>query len=146
MNRMDSIAVKPKVVKRPRVTKAKKPDHLHRWALAGVSTTYVMSAGLNIYASYKHSTLPSAGIVVGLAIPTIVLLLAKGAGLVHRRGQMRLAATTAGVGAGLLALSIWHCALSIADLTGQNLWLSVLMSLAIDAGLVCFELMTLLDD
>jgi hypothetical protein len=42
----------------------------------------------------------------------------------------------------ILLLSVQHCAVSIARLTGENVLLAGLMALAIDAGLVVCELAT----
>jgi hypothetical protein len=144
----------PEVKKQPRKPRAKKTpvaepavatksDHLWHYATAGVAVNAGLSMLLNGYANAQHATVPWAGWGMGLAIPVIILLLAKVAGLLYRRGHRHLAAVTAGSGIGLLALSVWHCASSIALLTGSGLFLAVPMAIAIDAGFVCCELSAL---
>jgi hypothetical protein len=134
---------KPKAAPPPVPAPAAKPDHLWAYATAGVVVNAVLSALLNGYANAQHATIAWAGWLMGLSIPVIILLLAKVAGILYRRGHRPLAAVTAGSGVGLLGLSVWHCATSIALLTGGPLWLAVPMAVAIDVGFVCCELAAL---
>ena len=80
-----------------------------------------------------------------MAVPVIILLLGKVAGLLYKRGQKRAALATASAGIGLLALSVWHVSLSIAALTGSPIMLAMPMAVAIDCGFVCCEVAALLD-
>jgi len=114
-----------------------------RWAYAGVTLMAVMSAGLNGYANAQHATVPMAGWAMGIAIPAIVLILARVAGINWKAGRKAMAKAGAGVGIGLLVLSVWHCATSISLLTGSHVLLALPMALAIDAGLVYCECNTL---
>ena len=122
-----------------------KGDNCKRWAYAGVALMAVMSAWLNGYANAQHATIWIAGWAMGIAIPVLVLILARVAGLQYRRGNLTMAKAGAGVGVALLVLSIWHCATSIALITGSGIWLALPMAIAIDAGLVYCECATLSD-
>lgn len=101
-----------------------------------------MSAGLNAYANSMHATIPVAGAALGIMIPCLVFVLCKVAGMQYRMGGIarKLAYFTAGVGASLLALSVWHCACSLALLTGSHIMLALPLAIAIDGGLVACEL------
>ena len=99
-----------------------------------------LSAGLNGYANAQHSPVAWAGWLMGLAVPVIVLTLAKVAGEKCRAGQRRVGGLAGASGAALLFLSVWHCANSIALLTGSPLALAMPMAVAIDCGLVACEI------
>jgi hypothetical protein len=124
---------------------APKCDHLTTYAYAGVALMAVLSALLNGYANSLHATIAWAGWCMGLTIPAIILLLAKAAGLLYKRGLHRLAYLTGGTGTGLLLLSVWHCATSISLLTGSPLLLALPMAVAIDMGFVCCEVAALVE-
>lgn len=124
----------------PQVQAERQNDRLGAYAIAGVSTMSIMSAGLNGYAHAQHATVAWAGWALGLIIPVVILLLGKVAGIAHKRGRKPLAYATAGAGIGLLILSIWHCTASIALLTGSPLLLAAPMAIAIDVGFCCCEL------
>jgi hypothetical protein len=136
----------PKPRRKPRTKPAPKPvppvareaDVTH-WATFGVAFTLVLSAGLNGYANAQHAPVAWAGWLMGLSVPVIVLTLSKVAGSKHRGGNRPAALLAGGSGAGLLFLSVWHCAESIALLTGSGLVLAVPMAVAIDCGLVACE-------
>ena len=113
------------------------------WAYAGVGLMAVMSMGLNGYANAQHSPVGWAGWGMGLAIPAIILLVARVAGLKYKAGKIMAAKIGAGVIVSLLALSVWHCATSIATLTGSPILLALPMAIAIDCGLVYCEWATL---
>jgi len=136
-------------VRKPRkaaaVKVASKPDHMHAYANTGVIVMALLSALLNGYANAQHAEIGWAGWGMGLVIPAIILILGKVAALLYKRRQHRLAYVTAGVGVGLLALSVWHCSLSIAALTGSPLLLAVPMAVSIDCGFVCCEVAALCD-
>jgi hypothetical protein len=102
--------------------------------------TLVLSAGLNGYANAQHAPSAFAGWLMGLAVPVLVLTLSKVAGEKYRAGQKPIAWLAGGSGIALLFLSVWHCANSIALLTGSGLLLAVPMSVAIDCGLVACEI------
>jgi len=137
------LMVAPKPVRKRRAKVAPvatlKPDHLTCYANAGVGVMAVLSALLNGYANATHAEVAWAGWAMGLVIPVIILVLGKVASLLWKRGEGRAAQITAGVGVGLLFLSVWHCATSIAALTGSPLVLSLPMAVAIDCGFVCCE-------
>jgi hypothetical protein len=126
---------------------AGRPDHLTRYAYSGVALMAVLSALLNGHANSLGATIPWAGWAMGLVIPAIILLLAKVAGLLYKRGPgfRRLAYLTGGTGTGLLLLSVWHCATSISLLTGSPLLLALPMAVAIDVGFVCCEVAALVE-
>lgn len=133
---------KPRKVSAPKLAKQ---DNLARYANTGVIVMAALSALLNGYANAQHAEIHWAGWGMGLVIPAIILILGKVAALLYKRGQRRLSLTTAAVGVGLLALSVWHCSLSIAALTGSPLLLATPMAIAIDCGFVCCEIAALID-
>jgi hypothetical protein len=116
----------------------------HAWAHAGVGGCIVASAYLNGYANSLHSPHPWTGAILGAFVPTLVFILARVAGLQWRAGRRGLAQITAGSGGLLLLLSVWHCALSLAILTGSHIALALPMAIAVDCGLVACELETVL--
>ncbi len=115
------------------------------WAKFGVGLSLVLSAGLNGYANSQHATVAWAGWAMGFAVPVLVLVLSKVAGETHRSNKRSVSLFAAGSGAALLALSVFHCAESIALLTGSHLILAVPMAVAVDAGLVACELALVTD-
>jgi hypothetical protein len=125
--------------------KLAKQDNLTRYANTGVIVMAALSAVLNGYANAQHAAIGWAGWGMGLIVPAIILILGKVAALLYKRSQRRLAYVTASVGIGLLALSVWHCSLSIAALTGSPLLLAAPMAVAIDCGFVCCEVAALID-
>lgn len=146
MNRLDLNGVaKSRRVTRKTAAVPSKPDHLYGYAMAGVGLMAVLSALLNGYANAQHAEIAWAGWGMGLVIPAIILILGKVASLLHKRRQKRAAYITGGVGVGLLLLSVWHCATSIAALTGSPIMLALPMAVAIDCGFVCCEVAALLD-
>ena len=135
---------KAKATAKPKAKPAPENDHLLEWSNGGVVGLVILSASLNGYANSQHASVVWAGWVMGVVIPIIVLVLAKVAGKQWKRGQLARAKVTGGTGVGLLALSVWHCAQSIALLTAGSVtpWSMVLalpMAVAIDCGLVCCE-------
>jgi len=139
---------RPRTRKSSRLTPAAsspRVDYLRTYATAGVALMAVLSALLNAYANGQHATIAWAGWAMGLAVPAIVLTLGKVAGLLWKRRHRRQAYLTGGTGAGLLFLSVWHCATSIALLTGSPLLLALPMAVAIDCGLVCCEVAALVE-
>lgn len=120
-----------------------KADNLQTYAVTGVAIMAALSALLNGYANAQHAEVRWAGWGMGLVVPAIILILGKVAGLLYKRGERRLAYLTAAVGIGLLALSVWHCSLSIAALTGSPIILAAPMAVAIDCGFVCCEIAAL---
>lgn len=143
--RVNDTARKPisKPSRSPRPRKAAKPDNLKGWATAGVGLMLTLSAALNGFANSLHSPSAWAGWAMGVTVPAIILILGKCAGMLYHRGHIRLAYALGAVGSGLLLLSVWHCSLSIALLTGSPVALAVPMGLAIDAGLIGCELAAL---
>jgi hypothetical protein len=120
----------------------------HAWSHTGVYVCVITSALLNGYANSLHATIAIAGWMLGIMIPLLVLILSKVAGMQHRRRAslrvnkrvIMLAYVTAAVGACLLVLSVWHCACSLALLTGSHITMALPMAVAIDCGLVACEL------
>ena len=131
----------PKIARKLRAVKVVevKNDNLRSYVNAGVIVMSALSALLNGYANALHSDVAWAGWAMGLVIPLIILILGKVASLLYKRGNGQAAKMTAGVGAGLLFLSVWHCATSIAALTGSPLLLALPMAVAIDCGFCCCE-------
>ena len=127
---------------RKRTSTNRGSDSAKHWAVFGVALTGILSAGLNGYANSQHATIPWAGWLLGIAVPVLVLTLAKVAGE-RWRGQgkhdMAVATFAAASGAALLLLSVWHCATSIALLTGAPAILALPQAIAIDCGLVACE-------
>jgi hypothetical protein len=76
---------------------------------------------------------------MGLAVPVIVLVLAKVAGEKYRTGQRPVAWFAGGSGVALLFLRVHHCLQPIVALTGSPVALALPMSVAIDCGLVACE-------
>lgn len=126
----------------PRESKGACPKLTARhWALFGVGFTAVLSAGLNGYANAQHASVLWAGWAMGLAVPILVLTLAKVAGLKWKSGGKNrwIGGFAGGSGVALLFLSVWHCALSISLVTGSSIYLALPMAVAIDCGLVACE-------
>jgi hypothetical protein len=121
------------------VSEADGPRPVTRWASFGVGLMLVLSAALNGYANAQHAPVAWAGWLMGLAVPVIVLVLAKVAGEKHRAGQKAVARFAGASGVALLLLSVWHCSQSIALLTGSPVALALPMAVAIDCGLVACE-------
>jgi hypothetical protein len=128
-------------------TKAIMRANNHRWAHAGVALCVGLSAILNACANYHHASKGAGAwaIMLGIAIPALVFILARVGGSQWRMQSRRLAIFTACMGAGLLGLSIHHCGDAISMLTGMSTWEGVLMAVAVDGGLVACELETVLD-
>jgi hypothetical protein len=116
---------------------------LRRWSQTGVVMMAGLSALLNGYANAQAASVPWAGWGMGLVVPAIVLVLGKVGSLLWRRGWRHGAQAIGAVGAGLLFLSVLHCATSIGLLTGSSMWLALPMAVAIDCGLVGCELAAL---
>ena len=76
---------------------------------------------------------------MGVAVPVIVLVLAKVAGEKYRSGQKPVARFEGASGVALLLLSVWHCSQSIARLTGSPVALALSMAVAIVCRLVACE-------
>jgi hypothetical protein len=68
----------------------------------------VLSAALNGYANAQHAPVAWAGWLMGLAVPVIVLVLAKVCGEKYRAGQKRVAWFAGASSVALLLLSVWH--------------------------------------
>ena len=136
----------PKIAPTETPIETPKPaDHLATYAYAGVAVMSILSAVLNGYDHAQHAPNATAGWLIGIVIPLIILILGKVAGVAHKRGAAALALTTAAAGVGLLALSVYHCTLSIATLTGSPGWLALPMAVAIDVGFICCEYALLQD-
>ena len=134
-------APKPKRTRKPKAApQPAAPSPAAAWARFGVMFTLVLSAGLNGYANAQHAPVAWAGWLMGLAVPVLVLTLSKIAGEKWQANQKPVAWFAGGSGVALLFLSVWHCASSIALLTGSGLVLAVPFAIAIDCGLVACEL------
>lgn len=115
------------------------------WAKFGVGLSLVLSAGLNGYANAQQATVVWAGWAMGFAVPVLVLILSKVAGETHKSNKRSVSLFAGGSGVALLALSVWHCASSIALLTGSGLALAIPLAVAIDCGLVACEVALITD-
>jgi hypothetical protein len=132
---------KPKATEKPAAAQeASAVAYAKPWACFGVLFTLALSAGLNGYANSLHAPAAWAGWLMGLAVPVLVLTLSKVAGEKYRSCQKPVAWLAGGSGVALLFLSVWHCANSIALLTGSGLLLAVPMAVSIDCGLVACEI------
>ena len=119
-----------------------KGDPLTRWAYAGVGLTLGLSGWLNGLAFSAAAPSPVHGWALGVSIPVAVLIFSRVSALCYGRGRRGLAYAGAVACLSILLLSVQHCAVSIARLTGEHVLLAGLMALAIDAGLVACELAT----
>lgn len=117
---------------------------IRRWAYAGVGLTLLLSAGLNGLAFSTSAPSPIYGWTLGIAIPTLILIFSRVSALLYQSGLRRLAYVGAATTMFILLLSVQHCAVSIAMLTGEHVALATLMSIAIDCGLVLCECVTAL--
>jgi hypothetical protein len=115
---------------------------LKRWAYCGAGLTLGLSGWLNGLAFSAAAPSPVHGWVLGLAIPVAILIFSRVSALCYAHGRRPLAYVGAGACLSILLLSVQHCAVSIARLTGEHVILAGLMALAIDAGLVACELAT----
>lgn len=131
---------KPKAKRKTTRRKSKATDNSYLPAMIGVVVMALLSALLNGYANSLHSPTAWAGWGMGIVTPIIVLILGKVAGSKWRVEQRWMAYLAGGSGIGLLALSVFHCAESIALITGSHLMLAAPMAIAIDIGLVACEL------
>jgi hypothetical protein len=123
-------------------------DNLRRWATSGIGLTLGLSAVLDAYAYVGALAERTAGLVagvvlLGIAIPPLVLIFSEVAGILFHRRQRSLAYATGGASLGLLVLSIWHCSTAIAGLTSSPTYLAMPLAVAVDAGLVCCKLAVL---
>jgi len=130
---------KPAKRRKPLPARGTHATSVKRWAAFGVGLMLVLSAALNGFANSLHSPVAWAGWLMGLAVPVIVLVLAKVAGEKYRAGQKPVAWFAGGSGIALLFLSVHHCSHSIAALTGSPVALALPMSIGIDCGLVACE-------
>lgn len=115
---------------------------IHRWASAYIILSMLMSAGLNGYANaeFARPELKVWAWGMGIMIPVLVLILSRVAGLLYKSKARRLAYLGGAVAGTLLTLSVWHCASSIALLTGSNMGLALAFAVGIDVGLVTCEI------
>jgi hypothetical protein len=149
LDRLPKAARKRKTAPVPTADKPKgKPaaagrDPLQMWANAGIGLTLALSGVLNGYANAEASPVAWAGWLMGMCVPALVLILSRVGGLAWKRGRRNLAKGCGAVALALLVLSVWHCAVSVAALTGSPLVLGVLMAIGIDCGLVACELATI---
>ena len=134
------MATKVKQVKAE--VKVKPVKGLKRWAYAGVGITLGLSGWLNGMAFANTAPNPASGWALGIAVPALVLVFSRVAALLYGLNRRALAACGAAATLSILLLSVQHCAVSIARLTGEHVALAALMALAIDAGLVVCELAT----
>jgi hypothetical protein len=139
-----SVKAKPKA-KKP---KAKPNDHLAKWCMAYVALSATMSMGLNAWANGQHAPAGTqwAAWLMGAAIPILVLLLSKIAGLCYQRGSILLSKIAGSVGVAVLGLSVFHCYESISLLTGSGWLLSSLLAIGIDAGMVVAEVVSVVEE
>src|SRR5262249_34320924 len=125
-----------------RATAGPKRDPLKRWAYAGVGLTLGLSGWLNGLAFSAAAPSPVHGWALGVSIPVAVLIFSRVSALCYAHGRRPLAYCGAVACLSILLLSVQHCAVSIARLTGDHVFLAGLMALAIDAGLVACDLAT----
>ena len=116
-------------------------DNLEYIALAYVVGAVLASAALNALANGRHAEDDYRPFAwgLGIAVPLGVLALGRVASLLYKRGCIGGACTIGAIAAVLLALSVVHCAESIALLTGSHWLLAAAMAVGIDAGLLACE-------
>lgn len=115
---------------------------LRRWAYCGVGLTLALSGWLNGLAFAQSAPTPAHGWALGCAIPALVLVFSRVSALLWGLNRRHLAYCGAAATLSVLLLSVQHCAVSIARLTGEPVALAALMALAVDMGLVVCELAT----
>lgn len=125
-----------------KVAKLRPVRGLKVWSYAGVGVTLGLSGWLNGLAFAERSPSPGMGWALGVAIPVMVLIFSRVGALLYALNRRNLAYCAAAATVSILALSVQHCAVSIARLTGEHVALAALMALAVDAGLVVCELAT----
>ena len=105
--------------------------------LETLQTTYVPCTSIPFITMAERAVL-----VYGVTISWMVLLLWAVAGAMLKRGNYRVARWTGGAGLVALLLSLWDCTHSLM-VFGQPWPLALAWALAIDAGLVSFEISSL---
>lgn len=113
------------------------------WSYAGVGVTLGLSGWLNGMAFAERAPSAASGWALGIAIPALVLIFSRVGALLWALNRRQLAWCAAAATVSILMLSVQHCAVSIARLTGEHVALAALMALAVDAGLVVCELATI---
>lgn len=136
-------ATKTETTRKPsaKLTKAQIAESSAIYSQIGIIATVLASCVLNGYSYSSHCDWRIAAIA-GCFIPGLVYLLSRKACDAYRMGRMLKAKAGCVLVLLLLALSIHHCAGSIAILTGATettQFLSYPLAIAIDAGLVYFE-------
>lgn len=131
---------KPVKAKREGKPVAPPRNELKPWAYAGVGCTLALSGWLNGLAFSHTAPTPLHGWVLGVTIPVLILVFSRVSALLWGKSRRGLAYCGAAATLSMLLLSVQHCAVSIARLTGEHVALASLMALAIDAGLVVCEL------
>lgn len=131
-----------RVVKVKQKPKPTQRNPVHRWAVAGVALTLALSGWLNGMAFSVSAPTPLCGWALGLSIPLLVLVFSRVSALLWESGRRHLAYAGAGATVSILLLSVQHCAVSVAALTGEHVALASLFALAVDAGLVVCDIAT----
>lgn len=128
------------------IRKEKLSKTLHRFAYAGIALNASLSAFLNGMANASHADQPILGWMIGVTIPAILLVLGKIAGTSWKMGYTRFSYGMAITGSFLLFLSVFHCASSLASLTGSHWLISLPMAIAIDVGFLGCEIASNIDE
>lgn len=119
---------------------------LHKFAYLGIGLNASLSAFLNGMANASHAEIPVLGWAIGVTIPAILLVLGKIAGISHKMGYQRFAYTMAVTASLLLFLSVFHCASSLAQLTGSSFVICLPMAIVIDVGFMGCEFAAHIDE
>lgn len=116
---------------------------LECWSKRYVGASVVTSGLLNAYGALVESKAHGAWVIVGVTVsalvPGFVWLLYQGAAWAYRSGMRRLAQAGVGVGTGLLAVSLCHCAHAVGVLLGLPVGLAWSLAIGVDCGLVWAE-------
>lgn len=128
------------------IRKEKLSKVLHRFAYVGIGLNASLSAFLNGMANASHADIPLLGWAIGITIPAILLVLGKIAGTSWKMGYQRFSIGMAITGSFLLFLSVFHCASSLASLTGSHWLISLPMAIAIDVGFLGCEIASNIDE
>jgi len=113
------------------------------WAQAGIGLSLTLSAGLNGLAFAEHASSPVLAWGLGVTIPALVLVFSRVSAGAWEQGRRGLAGAGALAASAVLVLSVQHLAVSISRITGEHVAVSALLAVAIDLGLVVWELFTL---
>lgn len=139
-----SVKSAPRTASKASRAKAHARTLARKWAERYTGGAILLSALLNAVASVHESGSGTwygmgAAALTGGIVPIGVYVLCKVGANAYQSGFRRLAYIGGAVACFLLVLSLWHCSMAIAALTGSAMPLAVLLAIGIDGGLVYSE-------